>query len=354
MFHIYKLIYSLSIYRIKHFRDTVMSKGLCTELIAEDMPTMIITKEEVKNNIVEIDGKFISPLAKHMPNILPKESHICYWKGFFPKKKNIRKVVIHLAGTGDHSYVRRQWGFADDLLKKDIASILIENPYYGSRKPSKQFRSSLLNVTDLFVLGGALMTECNYLLSYAKTNFGLDVHGISGVSMGGFTASLAASNIKYPISLVPCLSWTCASKSYTYGAISEAIKWDTLKEELSSTKFRNQIESIPNQNWLGELEDTMKNNPELDEAKEFMRILMREFTFLGNYPVIAEPKLCKVIVAQSDSYVLRHDLPSFDDIWPGSEVITLPGYGHVQSYFAYHHLFRKYIEETMCSLEKSL
>uniref|UniRef100_A0A0N5BKY0 AB hydrolase-1 domain-containing protein n=1 Tax=Strongyloides papillosus TaxID=174720 RepID=A0A0N5BKY0_STREA len=342
-----------SISLIKNFRDAVMSKGLCADLILQDTPKMIIESHEINDDIIEIDGKFKSPLANYMPEILPKESHTCYWKGYFPNNKNARKVVIHLAGTGDHTYFRRRLGFANGLLKKNIGSILIENPFYGKRKPKNQFMSSLPNVTDLFILGAALMTECNYLLMYARTNFGLDIQGISGVSMGGFTASLAASNIRYPISLVPCLSWTCASRSYTNGAISEAIKWDVLRKELDSTEFRRNLESIPNQEWLGELEEILKRDPEADRTKEFMKIFMREFTYLGNYPIIAEPKLCKVIVPQSDSYVIRENLPTFKDIWPGSEVIILPTDGHVRTYFQYHDIFRKHIEETLNDLEKN-
>uniref|UniRef100_A0A0K0ELK2 AB hydrolase-1 domain-containing protein n=1 Tax=Strongyloides stercoralis TaxID=6248 RepID=A0A0K0ELK2_STRER len=329
-----------------------MSKGLCTDLINQDIPKMIITKESTTNNVIEIDGEFESPLAKHMPEILPKEAHKSYWKGFFPK--NSRKVVIHLASTGDHSYFRRKVGFVNDLLDKNIASILVENPFYGRRKPKNQFRSSLLNVTDLFVLGAALMTECNYLLMYAKKECSFDVQGISGVSMGGFTASLAASNIRYPISLVPCLSWTCASKSYTQGVISEAIKWDVLKKELESKQFRKGIELIPNQNWFEELEEKLKKNPNLDRTREFMNIFMREFTYLGNYPPIVEPKFCSVIVPQLDSYVLRENLPTFEEIWPGSKVIILPECGHVEAYLANHNVFRKYIEENLNNLEKSL
>uniref|UniRef100_A0AC35U7Z0 Hydrolase_4 domain-containing protein n=1 Tax=Rhabditophanes sp. KR3021 TaxID=114890 RepID=A0AC35U7Z0_9BILA len=138
-----------------------MSKGLCTEIIERSPPKMIITKKVIKKDHLCVEGEFISPVANYTPNILPKESHVCYWKGFFPLVKDARKVVIHLAGTGDHTYVRRQWGFSDLLLKSNVGSILIENPYYGKRRPQKQFRSSLMNVTDLYIMGAALMTECN-------------------------------------------------------------------------------------------------------------------------------------------------------------------------------------------------
>jgi dienelactone hydrolase len=45
-------------------------------------------------------------------------------------------------------------------------------------------RSQLLNVTDLFVMGGALMLECTALLHWAKRN-GYGPLGITGFSLGG-------------------------------------------------------------------------------------------------------------------------------------------------------------------------
>lgn len=42
-----------------------------------------------------------------------------------------------------------------------------------------QFRSSLLNVSDLFIMGGSLITECFFILQWAKSN-GYFPLGISG------------------------------------------------------------------------------------------------------------------------------------------------------------------------------
>lgn len=72
------------------------------------------------------------------------------------------------------------------------------------------FRSSLLNVSDLFVMGGALMAECNYMLDWARRLEYWPV-GLSGVSMGGHMVSLACTNSPWPVSVVPCLSWTTAA-----------------------------------------------------------------------------------------------------------------------------------------------
>lgn len=65
-------------------------------------------------------------------------------------------------------------------------------------------------MSDLFVMGGALMAECNFLLKWAK-QMGYSPLGLSGVSMGGHMASLACTNSPDPVAVVPCLSWTTAA-----------------------------------------------------------------------------------------------------------------------------------------------
>lgn len=59
-------------------------------------------------------------------------------------------------------------------------------------------------------MGGALIAECNFLLNWAKES-GYSPLGLSGVSMGGYMASLAYTNSSGPVSLVPCLSSSTAA-----------------------------------------------------------------------------------------------------------------------------------------------
>ena len=83
------------------------------------------------------------------------------------------------------------------LRERGIASVLIENPYYGLRKPKKQLRSSLFFVCDLFIMGAALIFESQVLLRWAsEAGYGpLVCHG---VSMGGHMACLSASASSSP------------------------------------------------------------------------------------------------------------------------------------------------------------
>lgn len=66
--------------------------------------------------------------------------------------------------------------------------MLLENPFYGSRKPPGQIRSQLHHVSDLFVMGLALIFECLVLLEWLEGE-GLGPVGLTGVSMGGHVSS---------------------------------------------------------------------------------------------------------------------------------------------------------------------
>lgn len=153
------------------------------------------------------EGHFQSPLAAYLPEIFPANVERASWRGLFPLSAAASPphsdggggdgggggspLIIHLAGTGDHSYYRRELGLANALARDGVASILLENPFYGSRRPAGYWRSSLQNVSDLFVMGGSLMAECCYLLRWAGEQ-GHYPLGLSGVSMGGHMASLGS------------------------------------------------------------------------------------------------------------------------------------------------------------------
>ncbi|CAF4296947.1 unnamed protein product, partial [Rotaria sordida] len=62
-------------------------------------------------------------------------------------------IGICYAGTGDHGFTRRRLFTAVPLINQyPIGSILLENPYYGLRKLPNQSHSSLLYITDLYIM----------------------------------------------------------------------------------------------------------------------------------------------------------------------------------------------------------
>lgn len=217
--------------RIFEFRKLIGNRDKCTGLVPEDYPVHISKTEEHSDCHIH-DGYFISPLVHLVPGILPPEAVKARFQFIVPKRwqKN-RPVCIHLAGTGDHFFWRRRTLMARPMVKEaGMASLLLENPYYGARKPKDQLRSCLKNVSDLFVMGGALILESSVLLRWLERE-GYWPLGMTGISMGGYMASLAVTHWPKPIPLIPCLSWSTASSVFTTGVLSKAVNWSELEKQ---------------------------------------------------------------------------------------------------------------------------
>ncbi|XP_076646371.1 protein ABHD18 isoform X2 [Halictus rubicundus] len=219
--------------RIFEFRKVIANRETCYNLIPRDYP-INITKDEEWSDCHIIEGCFHSPFDKHLPGIMPNETITAHFQLVLPRRWHSHKskpVCLHLAGTGDHYFWRRRNLIAKPLLKESgIASLLLENPFYGLRKPQNQIRSSLHNVCDIFIMGGCLIMESLVLLNWCEKQ-GFGPLGLTGLSMGGHMASLAATNWPKPIPLVPCLSWSTASPVFTQGVMSASINWTLLENQ---------------------------------------------------------------------------------------------------------------------------
>ncbi|CAJ0575559.1 unnamed protein product, partial [Mesorhabditis spiculigera] len=327
---------------LRDYMRNVMSQRKVIDLLDNHGHNpMHITQQRIAGNARIADGHFISPHSLEFPHHMPAPVNKAHWRGIFPKNER-KGLIVHLAGTGDHTYKRRELGFVDDLLKDGTAGIMLENPFYGARKPSEQFRSSLRNVSDLMVMGAALIAETLYLLRWAYKE-GYWPIGISGVSMGGHMACLAGSNATFPITIVPCLSWTTASPVYTAGALSYAIPFaGVLAKQLDDPSYRQKLQDIPNCNWLEQARSRQSENGDT-LARNFMWVLMHDFTHLGEYPVPIDTSLVHSVVGEDDAYVLREGVTHLNDIWRHAVVEVIPKRGHVASYLYYHDVFRKAI-----------
>lgn len=135
-----------------------------------------------------IEGKFLSPLELFLPGLVPEVAQDAHFQMMLPlewREENYKPVCLHLAGTGDHYFWRRRNLIVKPLMKEsNLGAIILENPFYGLRKPKDQRASSLHNVSDILVMGGCLMLESLVLFNWCERN-GLGPLGITGLSMGG-------------------------------------------------------------------------------------------------------------------------------------------------------------------------
>lgn len=354
------------------------------ESVPKYLPThtqFTLTKEERQDGATLIDGYFASPLAEILPDVCPPECARAHFQVVLPEvwPGPARPVVLQLAGTGDHFFWRRRTLMAKPLIKeRGVASILLENPYYGLRRPKDQLRSSLHYVSDLFVMGACLILESQILLKWAEQQ-GLGPLCCHGISMGGHMASLAASTWPKPISLVPCLAWTSASVTFCQGVMAQAINWKQLREQYESTsEYRTQIlELVRSPEFevrrivegvednflrdsflapatrrlsLRDFRDLSTQQRTNVEAFLFMRGLMDECTHLGNYSLPVDTELIELVAAEYDAYQPRGSVTPLNQLWPGSNIRYVKN-GHVSSYLFQQSVFRQAIYD---SLDRSL
>ncbi|XP_038214612.1 protein ABHD18 [Zerene cesonia] len=233
--------------RLFEFRKVVSNRDECFKLVEKDYP-VTITKEQNLSDCRLLEGYFVTPLEKHLPGIVPEIAQKAHFQMLLPihwPEPTCKPVCLHLAGTGDHYFWRRRNLMVKPLLKEaGIGGIILENPFYGLRKPTDQVRSSLHNVSDIFVMGGCLILESLVLFHWCERN-GLGPLGVTGLSMGGHMASLAATNWPKPLVLVPCLSWSTASAVFLQGVMSHSINWDLLEDQyLSDGSYREKLSKM--------------------------------------------------------------------------------------------------------------
>ena len=132
--------------------------------------------KKTSKHVNNFTGSFVSPLCAASPDLLPPESRTCKFLMTLPaewKSSRERRVCLHYAATGDHSFWRRYRFLAHPLARDyNIGSVVVENPFYGTRKPKNQKRSGIRHVSDLFTMGSALIMEGDFLLNWLRSQVG--------------------------------------------------------------------------------------------------------------------------------------------------------------------------------------
>ncbi|XP_053921415.1 protein ABHD18 isoform X1 [Cuculus canorus] len=305
--------------RIFEFRKIIGNREKCQTLVSKDYP-VFIDKVEEQSDCKILEGHFISPLAHYVPGILPVESIVARFQFIIPRRWNSkhRPVCIHLAGTGDHYFWRRRTLMARPMIKEAcMASLLLENPYYGCRKPKDQLRSCLKNVSDLFVMGGALVLESAALLHWLERE-GYGPLGMTGISMGGHMASLAVTNWPKPLPLIPCLSWSTASAVFTTGVLSKAVNWRELEKQYF-TQAVYEEEIIQMLEYCGTDsfkmgQDFVKNFPDSVDSLEDVDVTSRMFSLDSSNKTVHSFPTNKSTLSASSEGLLIQEAPTIQCI----------------------------------------
>lgn len=128
-------------------------------------------------------------------------------------------------------------------LSGGIATLALESPFYGGRRPPWQSGAKLARVSDLIALGRATIEEALALLRWAAASgfgrAGWDINsessgggggglGVTGLSMGGVHAAMVAALAPGPLAAVPMLAPRSAAAAFCRGALWRATAWEPL------------------------------------------------------------------------------------------------------------------------------
>lgn len=204
-----------------------------TNDFGEPLPIEVEWKSGKRNwrGLHIFEGSFASP-ALDLP--LPEESREARFQLILPPdpfEGEFPPVAVHLAGTGDFTYLGRR-AVAEPLIREEgIGALLLQNPFYGDRRPAGQIGTKLRHVTDQFLMNLATIEETRSLLRWLRED-GYEHVGVTGYSMGGYMAALTAQLTPSPLAVVPCATGNTATDPIVYSPLSKLFDWKKLNMEL--------------------------------------------------------------------------------------------------------------------------
>ena len=232
------------------------------------------------------------------PTPMPAECRTARVQIWTPTRHSSGAMCIHLAATGDEGFRRRE-GFAKRLLADGIGSIVLENPFYGTRRPNGQYGPMLRTVLDQFAMSTAMVDEARALLTWLR-RAGY-VAGVTGYSLGGFMAAFAAAFVDFPVVVVPRAAGTNAAPVLTEWVLSRAVHWPSLARESGS----------------------------VDLAREDLARYL-SFVDVSRFPPPVAPELATVMAARHDRVFPLSTGEALHRHWPGSHLVVSNA-GHLTS-----------------------
>lgn len=230
-------------------------------------------------------GIFESPVA-----MLPDHARHGAVTRILPVDGTDRMVVL-MAAWNEHDS-RARFGIARRLAKRGIGSLVLENPYYGIRRPTDHDGQPIRTVADFFRMGIGAVTEGRGLLATVREES--LIPGVAGYSMGGNIAALVSSTMSFPVATAPLAASYSPAPVYLDGALRGGIDWAALGGESSA-------------------------EPRLREALLRASVLDR--------PPPDHARHAVLVSARSDGYVPPEATRALHAFWPGSELRWVGG-GH--------------------------
>jgi len=179
--------------------------------------------------LIETDLTFESP-ALH----LTEASHPGRARMISPDPRPDR-ICLLMAAWNEHGYGARS-KLAHMLAAGRIATVMIENPFYGDRRTDPSDDRPLATVSDFAIMGRAAVVEGMTLLSHFHRE-GYTT-GVSGYSMGGNIAAFIGALVEFPTAIAAIAASHSPAPPFLHGVMRGSIAWDALGGDDPATEQR--------------------------------------------------------------------------------------------------------------------
>lgn len=242
-------------------------------------------------------GTFPTPCYREH---LPRESQLAGFHLVRPSPVLVGPTVV-LMPTSREAGVAGRMPLARCLAGQGIASVLLESPFMGRRKPAAQQGRTLSSFSDFLVLSAVSIEEARSVLDWLAA-LGVMQLGVAGISKGGYLAAVAGLRSRQRPHVVAFLPPHSGVAVLLDGLLGRLCDWETLQRTSgSATPVRVQI------------------------AEVF------EHTSLQRLPRPGASQRLTLVGARKDRYVPRYSYETMQQHWHDcAEMRWLAG-GHVSS-----------------------
>jgi len=274
-------------------------------------------REDRMEGMILKQGHFLSPYDG--PGF-PEESRYAHVEWVMPQRSSkSTPVCLHFAATGDEGFARRRSAFAKPLARAGIGSMILENPFYGCRRPVGQHSKMLRYFSDLWTMGVATVQEGRSLSRWLYDQ-GYETQASCGISMGGHMAAKVGVLSDVPMAIVCFVTPHSATAVFTEGLLKHYCAWHTLGQKLDGA----------------------------EKAGELMKELL-QLTDIRLLSLPAKPRSIVMIGAKNDAYIPPGSVQLLHEHWQGSTLRWIDG-GHVGAFLFYRQDFLNAMREAVVSL----
>ena len=240
-------------------------------------PIQITWDDPVRSHgVTTREGTFPSPSA-HLPEV-SRQARI---RMIAPEVPD-RRLVVMMAAWNDHGYGTRA-SLADQLAAQGVSSLILENPFYGSRRANQD--PPIRTVADFAAMGHAAVQEGRALLTHFAADYRV---GVTGYSMGGNIAALIGALSDHPVAIAALAASHSPGPVWLDGILFHMVDWEALGGRENGTVER----------------------------------LRRELTQASVLAVPARPHTAQAVIvgARRDGYVPSEAVEALHEHWDGSEL----------------------------------